>query len=104
MHATPDALPPSGHLVTSAPSRASLRRSHQSVAALFFICGFGFSNWLSRIPAVRADLDLNDRALGLLLLCTGIGSMVAFRLAGPLIHRYSSRAWPSAVRRPSASF
>ena len=69
----------------------SLKRSHTSVAALFFVCGFGFSNWLSRIPTVRDQLALSDQTLGLLLLCTGIGSMVAFRMASELIRRYSSK-------------
>lgn len=72
--------------------QAHLRRAHQSVAVLFFVCGFGFSNWLSRIPTVREDLHLSDRNLGILLLFTGIGSMVAFRMAGSLIHKYGSRA------------
>lgn len=76
----------------SAPSQSRLRRAHQSVAALFFICGFGFSNWSSRIPSVRESFGLSDRDLGLLLLCTGLGSMVSFRLAGSLTHRYGSRA------------
>jgi fucose permease len=70
---------------------ATLRRSQTSVAALFFVCGFGFSNWLSRIPTVRVQLELSDRVLGLLLLCTGIGSIVSFSIAGGLIRRYSSR-------------
>jgi MFS family permease len=82
---TGDAQPPSEH------SSAVLRRAHQSVAILFFVCGFGFSNWLSRIPTVRDGLSLSDRTLGLLLLCTGIGSMGAFRMAGPLVRRFGSR-------------
>ena len=78
----------------------SLRRSHVSVAVLFFVCGFGFSNWLSRIPTVRDQLSLDDRTLGLLLLCTGLGSMVAFRMAGYFIRRFGSKAvavWGTAA-------
>lgn len=71
--------------------KKSLRRSQGSVAALFFVCGFGFSNWLSRIPTVRDQLQLTDQTLGLLLLCTGIGSIVAFRMASQLIRRFSSK-------------
>lgn len=75
----------------SAPTPRHLRRAHQAVAALFFTCGFGFANWSSRIPSVREAFGLSDRNLGLLLLCTGLGSMVSFRLAGGLTHRYGSR-------------
>lgn len=76
----------------NAPSPARLRRAHQAVAVLFFTCGFGFASWSSRIPSVREAFGLNDQDLGLLLLCTGLGSLVSFRVAGGLTHRFGSRA------------
>lgn len=77
--------------VATPPTAGRLRQAHQAVAVLFFACGFGFANWVSRVPAVRESFALSDRDLGLLLLCTGLGSMVSFRLAGPLTHRWGSK-------------
>jgi MFS family permease len=70
---------------------ATLRRAHRAVSVSFFVCGFGFANWLSRIPTVRMQLQLSDRALGILLLSTGLGSIVAFRFAGAFTRAWGSR-------------
>lgn len=83
--------PPMPQETPTKPSLSRLRRAHQAVASLFFTCGFGFASWSSRIPSVRESFHLSDSQLGLLLLCTALGSMVSFRLAGGLTHKYGSR-------------
>jgi len=53
-----------------------------AIAVIFFLNGFGFATWVSRIPAVRQPLGLTDGALGTALLATAVGALVAFPLAG----------------------
>ncbi|WP_213989767.1 MFS transporter [Sodalis sp. dw_96] len=54
---------------------------------VFFIAGFGMSSWAPLVPFARQRLDINDASLGMLLLCLGIGSLLAMPLAAPMAGR-----------------
>ncbi|NDL65257.1 MFS transporter [Acerihabitans arboris] len=54
---------------------------------VFFIAGFGMSAWAPLVPFAKLRLDIGDASLGLLLLCLGIGSLMAMPLAAPLAAR-----------------
>ncbi|MEN3260544.1 MFS transporter [Sodalis endosymbiont of Spalangia cameroni] len=54
---------------------------------VFFIAGFAMSAWAPLVPFAKARLAINDASLGLLLLCLGIGSLLAMPLAAPWAHR-----------------
>jgi MFS family permease len=56
--------------------------ARSAVAVAFFINGFGFSTWVSRIPAVRENLQLSEGALGTALFAIAAGALLAFPLAG----------------------
>jgi MFS family permease len=60
----------------------SKSQARAATAAVFFLNGFGFATWVSRIPAVRQALNLTEGALGTALLATAVGALVAFPLAG----------------------
>jgi MFS family permease len=60
----------------------SKSKARAATAAIFFLNGFGFATWVSRIPAVRQALNLTDGALGTALLATAVGALVAFPLTG----------------------
>ena len=68
-----------------------LRPARWAIGALFFINGFAFATWVSRIPAVQEALDLSAGSLGLALAGIGAGSLVSMPLAGWLIARIGSR-------------
>jgi MFS family permease len=53
--------------------------------------GFGFASWASRIPQVKARLDLDPSQLGLMLLSLAAGSVISLPLAGPIVARFGSR-------------
>ncbi|HXD64946.1 MAG TPA: MFS transporter [Solirubrobacteraceae bacterium] len=53
--------------------------------------GFGFASWASRIPQVKARLDLDPSQLGILLLSLAAGSVISLPLAGPIVARFGSR-------------
>ena len=65
-------------------------RSRNAVMLAFFLNGFTFSSWVSRIPEVRAGLDLNNGQLGLLLLTMAIGSLISLPTTGTLINRWGA--------------
>jgi len=66
---------------------ARVRRAKVAVAVAFALNGFAFSSWLSRVPAVRDELNLSTSQLGLVLLCLSAGAFVALPSSGPLVTR-----------------
>jgi len=61
-------------------------------AIFFFISGFGFSTWASRIPTIQNQLHLNDAQLGTVLFALPVGLMFTMPISNWLLSRYSSRA------------
>jgi MFS family permease len=73
----------------TAPER--LLSARNAVLATFFLNGFAFSTWASRIPSVRHLLDLGPAELGLLLLVASVGSVLALPAAGGFVNRFGAR-------------
>src|ERR1700749_2509672 len=61
------------------------------LSIFFFVSGFGFSTWASRIPTIQQQLHLNEAQLGAVLFALPIGLMLTLPLAGVLLSRYDSR-------------
>jgi predicted MFS family arabinose efflux permease len=57
----------------------------------FLVAGFGIACWAPLVPFARQRLGVDDGALGLLLLCLGVGSVAAMLLTGSLCVRCGSR-------------
>ncbi|NHO53055.1 MFS transporter [Acetobacter estunensis] len=57
----------------------------------FFTSGFAFACWAPLVPFARARLGVDTGAMGLLLLCLGLGSVLAMLLAGWLCARHGAR-------------
>jgi hypothetical protein len=51
--------------------------SRLAVTAIFFLNGTALSSLYARLPALQADLQLADAALGALLLATALGLLLA---------------------------
>ncbi|MFF2141648.1 MFS transporter [Kitasatospora sp. NPDC058190] len=73
------------------PVRDEFRRSQLAIGALFFVLGFQYATWVSRVPALKARLDLGEARIGLLLMTCGIGAAVSFPLVAVLMRRLGSR-------------
>ena len=58
----------------------------------FFLIGVCTGAWAPLVPFAKARLRLSDDTLGLLLLCMGIGSIIAIPLAGALAARVGCRS------------
>ncbi|WP_445219735.1 MFS transporter [Bradyrhizobium sp. Pa8] len=57
----------------------------------FFVAGFGMAAWGPLVPFAKERLAVDDGVLGFLLLCLGMGSVVAMLLTGLLSARYGSK-------------
>ena len=66
-------------------------REANATRAIFFVSGFGAASWAPLVPVLRERLAIGDDLLGILLLCIGIGSLLAMPLAGVLAERVGCR-------------
>lgn len=57
----------------------------------FLIIGCLEAAWAPMVPYVKRGFHLNEAQLGLLLLCTGLGSLLALPVAGPMCKRYGAK-------------
>ncbi len=62
-----------------------------SVSVFFFIAGFVFASWASRIPDIKMALHLSDAGLGTVLLALPAGLLTGLPLAGFLVSKYGSK-------------
>jgi MFS family permease len=74
-----------------------MRRARASAVAFFVVLGLADGVWLARIPAIKHGLNLSDGVLGVALLATPAGAVLAAAVAGRLVDRFgSARAMPLA--------
>jgi MFS family permease len=61
------------------------------LSVFFFISGFCFSSWASRIPTIKTFFGYNEAELGTILLFMPISSLIGLPVSGWLVARYDSR-------------
>ncbi len=64
--------------------------ARNAVGLSFFLNGFCFASWVSRIPELRSTFDLSNSDLGLVLLASAFGSLVALPTTGAAIAAYGT--------------
>lgn len=69
----------------------TVRLAAGAVYAIFFLSGFNFANWASRIPAVRDLLGFDPAQMGRLVLVAAVGSIIALPLSGWIVQRIGAR-------------
>jgi MFS family permease len=62
-----------------------------AISIYFFLLGFVFSTWASRIPDVKDRFSLSEAELGGLLFMLPTGALVALPISGWLVQRVGSR-------------
>lgn len=80
--------------MTAIPTSAPVvpgRLEQMSTRIAFFIAGFSIAAWAPLVPYAKARANLSEGTLGLLLLCLGVGSIIAMPAAGALASRYGCR-------------
>lgn len=71
-------------------------RNRLFLSIFFFISGFSFSTWASRIPTIKTYFGFNEAELGTLLLAMPVSSLIGLPISGWLVSRFESRT-PLAV-------
>lgn len=67
------------------------RAARVAVSLLFFVNGFGFASWVPHIPTVQSRLGLSPSLLGVALLATAVGAIIAMPLTGAWVARWGSK-------------
>ena len=57
----------------------------------FLVAGFGIAAWAPLVPFAKQRLGVDEAVLGTLLLCIGMGSVVAMLFTGALSTRYGNK-------------
>ncbi|MBO9709746.1 MAG: MFS transporter [Caulobacter sp.] len=57
----------------------------------FLVAGFGVASWAPLVPFAKARLGIDDGAMGMMLLCLGLGSVLTMSATGALAARFGSR-------------
>ena len=77
---------------TPAQSKPAAGRAEQhSTRLLFLLAGFSAAAWASLVPVAKAATGVNEGQLGLVLLCLGIGSLLAMPVSGVVSTRHGCR-------------
>lgn len=72
--------------------RMDLRsRQRLFLGLFFFLSGFVFASWASRIPTLKTTFGYNEAELGTILLFMPISSLLGLPFSGWLVSRYDSR-------------
>ncbi|MCX2740890.1 MFS transporter [Pontibacter anaerobius] len=69
----------------------TMNKQRLSLSVFFFLAGFNFASWTSRIPTIAGALHLNEAELGSILLTMPVSSLIGLPLSGWLVTRYDSR-------------
>ena len=77
--------------INSPPLFVPGRLEQMSTRIAFFIAGVGIAAWAPLVPYAKARAGLDEGTLGLLLLCLGVGSILAMPMAGILATRFGCR-------------
>jgi MFS family permease len=77
--------------MVSVPVSDFPRKARIATAVFFFVSGFGFSSWASRIPTIQQNLHLSEGKLGGVLFALPAGLMCTLPVTGYLLRRFSSR-------------
>lgn len=74
--------------VTADPKIFAARRAS---LLIFLVCGIGLSSWAPMVPFAKINLNLDDAALGVVLLSLGAGAIIMMPFSGMFINKYGSR-------------
>jgi MFS family permease len=66
------------------------RRARAATTVVFFMTGWVYAAWATRIPAIREDLGLSDGELGLAIVGLEAGAIIGLSAGGALVARTGS--------------
>ncbi len=87
----PDPRPASVRALRDAAVAPEVLDARRALIALYFVTGIAVATWLSRLPSIKAMLDLSAAELGSVLVVGSVGSLAMVLAAGALTNRWGSR-------------
>ena len=69
---------------------SDVEKSRAAIALIFAVNGFLYANWVARLPRLQEIYNLDHGQLGLVLLASSIGALVAMPLTGKVIVKTGS--------------
>ncbi len=66
-------------------------RWRAAIFVIFAACGLGFATWASRVPAIKEGLGITKSEVGLLLVSSGIASIIGLSVSSVLMLRFGAR-------------
>src|ERR1700733_2250236 len=69
----------------------SKRQARIAISVFFFLAGFCFSSWVSRIPDIKQHLGLDYAGLGTVLFALPVGLLTSLPFSGWCVTRFGSR-------------
>lgn len=79
-------------MTTNPHAHLNAQKIRLANTVFYFISGFGYGTWASRIPSIQRELGLNEAQLGALLFAMPIGLMITLPITGRILSTYSSKA------------
>ncbi|KKB11432.1 MFS transporter [Devosia geojensis] len=76
----------------SSPHALAGPREQTATRAVFLVAGLAMASWAPLVPYAKDRLGVEDGMLGVLLLCLGLGSIIAMPVTGVLASRFGCRA------------
>ncbi|WP_339482537.1 MULTISPECIES: MFS transporter [unclassified Pseudomonas] len=77
--------------ITPPPTFIPGRLEQMSTRIAYLIAGIGIAAWAPLVPYAKVRANLDEGTLGLLLLCLGVGSILAMPISGALATRFGCR-------------
>ncbi|SDA88333.1 Sugar phosphate permease [Pseudomonas sp. NFACC15-1] len=77
--------------ITPPPTFVPGRLEQMSTRIAYLIAGIGIAAWAPLVPYAKVRANLDEGTLGLLLLCLGVGSILAMPISGALASRFGCR-------------
>ena len=69
----------------------SLQAATRALRAQFFVAGALFATWGVHVPSIKAHYALGEQSLGIAMLASGAGAVVAWLQAGRVLARHAPR-------------
>lgn len=76
----------------SVPELLNKQRIRLAVSLFYFGQGLAFASWASRIPIIKASLQLTEAHLGTVLLMLPVGQLMTMPISGRLVSKYGSHS------------
>jgi MFS family permease len=77
-------------VTTTSLSRRQIVSWRNALFVTFGLSGFGLASWLSRVPRVRDELQVDVSVIGIVLFGVAVGSIMGLLLAGHIVARFGA--------------